>query len=62
MTEQFRKAARYIDRIRNERKRAYAGAYWRYLRGFEHEPNSDGLSVMAAQAVRLQLAEIIRGP
>lgn len=56
----FRAADRYVHRIRNQRKRAYAAAYWRFLRGVDPEPERGELSVMAAQAVRMELREIMR--
>ena len=53
-------ARKYIARIRNERKRAYATAYFNHLVGFSHEPDEAGLSCMAAQGVRMQLAAIYK--
>jgi hypothetical protein len=53
-------AQRYINRIRNTGKRDYARDYWSYIRGQRCAPESDtyGVGVMAAQAVRLNLAAI----
>ena len=56
-------AESYIRRIRNVSKRAYAEAYLRWLRAGrpEHQeplrPNN--LSYMAAQAVRLELYDLV---
>lgn len=54
----------YVESIRNARKRAYAEAYakWIYEDGRESNQPSppSGLSVMAAQAVRIRLDEIQR--
>ena len=55
-------AQRYIKGIRNAGKRAYALAYWRWLTGRTgKEPDFQGadISYMAAQAVRLNLDQII---
>lgn len=53
---QISKCARYVSAIRNEKKRAYAIAWFNYRRGATVEPVGDGgLSVMGAQAVRLQI-------
>ena len=53
-------ANRYLRGIRNKQKREYAEAYLNHLLGKSIEPQSDsyGIGYMAAQAVRLQLAEI----
>ena len=51
----------YVDRIRNPAKRRYAVAYQRYLAGFDHSPaRPKKLSAMAAQAVEMRLAELMR--
>ena len=58
---QIGRARAYVNKIRNERKRWYAAAVMSYmLRWTQTRPASpDGLSVMAAQAVRMELASII---
>jgi hypothetical protein len=67
-------AAQYIRRIKNSAKRDYACAYLDYLEGrADSEPDngaltygakgstySNGLSFMAAQAVRSELGSILR--
>lgn len=53
---------RYIRAIRNQHKRDYAQRYLAYLRGeLRNEPQGSaaGISAMAAQAVRLQLGELV---
>jgi hypothetical protein len=51
-------AARYIRAIRNRVKRAYAVAYLAYRLGEGPEPaDPRDLSYMAAQAVRMNLAD-----
>jgi hypothetical protein len=56
---------RYVRRIRNAQKRSYADAYARYLLGERDEPtrvivqSEAGLSYMAAQAVRLELHDML---
>lgn len=50
---------RYIEGIRNPRKRAYATQYQAYLRGAAEMPIPIGLSYMGAQAVRLRIREIL---
>jgi hypothetical protein len=52
----------YVNAIRNEVKRAYAENYLAYLRGhIQGEPDRTAyaLSAMAAQAVRMQLHELL---
>ena len=50
----------YVNRIRNKAKRAYAVAYIRSCVGFDPEPeNPTNLSVMARQAVRMRIDEIL---
>jgi hypothetical protein len=52
-------ALRYIHRIRNTAKRAYALDYLDYLQGKTvNEPYTGNLSAMAAQSVRLKLHEL----
>lgn len=54
-------ALRYVRRIRNAAKREYADAYLRALAFHEPEPaRPEGLSVMGAQAVRMNLRELTR--
>lgn len=50
-------ANRYLNMIRNKAKRQYGFAYLNWLKGgaVGHEPEHPGLSVMGAQAVRMQL-------
>ena len=48
----------YIRRIKNPSKRKYAEAYLDYCDGNGAEPDDAGISYMAAQAVRMQLAEL----
>lgn len=47
----------YIKRIRNTNKKDYAIAFWSWIQAGEQgaEPNHNGLSYMAAQAVRTNL-------
>ena len=54
-------AHRYIRKIRNKQKRAYADDYLNFMRGQCVEPVAHyrGLSYMAAQAVRLELTDIL---
>src|SRR6266487_4507476 len=50
---------RYIRRIRNVNKREYAKEYRRFLNGFrQDEPQQGPISYMAAQAVRMNLADL----
>lgn len=50
-----------IDGYRNPLKRSYAASYYNYLRNGGTEPERpEGLSYMAAQAVRMQLGEDFR--
>lgn len=54
------KAQAYIVKIRNPTKRAYAEAILSAsMRGEEWPGYPEGLSCMAAQGVRMQLAEIL---
>ena len=57
--EQRIAAERYIYRMRNRDKREYALRYFNYLAGFSREPEPANLSVMAAQAVRMRLHDIV---
>ena len=51
----------YIDSIRNRHKREYAASFYDYLRNGGEEPSRpEGLSYMAAQAVRLELTRRFR--
>lgn len=51
----------YITAIRNPRKRVYAQDYAMYLlHGGQIEPERGELSYMAAQAVRMTLADLTR--
>ena len=51
---------RYIRSIRNARKQEYAAAYVSHLLYGEPEPSTEGLSYMAAQAVRLNIRDMAR--
>jgi len=53
----------YVELLRNPAKRAYAEAYGRYMAGvgLDHEPDRGILSVMAAQAVRMNWIELNGG-
>jgi hypothetical protein len=50
-------ARRYIDRIKNPAKQRYARDWFLYCQGKGDKPEADDISVMAAQGVRMQLAE-----
>lgn len=54
----------YIRAMRSKAKKAYAVAYLRWIIDGEQGdgPSSDGLSIMAAQAVRMSLHELVPGP
>ncbi len=55
-------AGKYIRAIRSPRKLRYAQRYLTHLKIGEGEPpETEGLSFMAAQAVRLRLWAIIQG-
>ena len=56
-----REAISYINRIRNDGKRAYAEWYWLFLthRAEEQDYKQFGISYMAAQAVRMELAKML---
>jgi hypothetical protein len=56
--EQESAAVKYVGRIRNPKKRAYALSYLRFLNGLGPEPDRGQLSYMAAQAVRIELAQL----
>tara|TARA_Y100000034_G_C6796613_1_gene357073 strand:+ start:359 stop:649 length:291 start_codon:yes stop_codon:yes gene_type:complete len=60
--EQITATERYIKRIRNKRKRVYAEHYAGFLLTGETQPEpiEDGLSYLGAQAVRLQLRDILK--
>ena len=58
METRIERARAYSRAIRNTRKREYAIAFMGYLLGKRSEPETS-LSYMAAQAVRLRLAEIL---
>lgn len=56
------RAMRYAQRIRNKAKRQYAVDWLAHLDvGSADPPAHPNLSVMAAQAVRMQLYEMLRG-
>jgi hypothetical protein len=50
-------AGTYIKRIRDANRKAYATAFWAWIQAGEQgsEPERNGLSYMAAQAVRTNL-------
>lgn len=54
-------AAKYVTKIKNPEKRAYATAYFAYLRGLlpESPKAPEGLSGIAAQTVRMTLGELL---
>lgn len=62
-TIKLRACEKYIRKIRNERKRAYAVAFLLYANGQgpAREPSRGELSFMAAQAVRNEIYKILRG-
>jgi hypothetical protein len=51
--------ARYVERIRNPRKRAYAIAWFNFRRGAALEPENGDCSYMAAQAVRMTIDQML---
>jgi hypothetical protein len=55
-------AQRYIYAIHNAEKKAYAWAYYNYLTSSRAPPNTDEykIGVMAAQAVRMNLTELVK--
>lgn len=61
MEKELQAAYRYLNLIRNKPKRGYGFAYLAWLRNdcVGYEPEHKGLSFMGAQAVRLQLNEIL---
>lgn len=64
MTEhKFVTASRYIESLRSAAKKRYARHYYQYIRAGRREPSPEypALSYMAAQAVRMQLDEIMEG-
>ena len=56
-------AKRYIAKIRNGAKRAYAYGYFNYIKGTASEPDGSyyACGYMAKQAVQIRLNEILRG-
>jgi hypothetical protein len=61
MTEpELCEAHKYIRRIRNKEKRAYAQIYLRFLCGQQPEPDRGKVSYMAAQAIRIELHSIAK--
>jgi len=59
--DKIMKAEKYVSKIRNEGKRKYAEAYMKYVIEGGKSPNglSFGISTMAAQAVRMELGDIL---
>ena len=51
----YEQARKYVNRIRNKEKRLYAEKYLAFLVDNNGSPDSGTLSVMAAQAVRMNL-------
>jgi hypothetical protein len=49
----------YIAKIKNPYKQAYAAAYLAHMRGCCPEPRPIMIGAMAAQAVRMNLAETL---
>lgn len=62
----FTAASRYVASLRSAVKRKYAHEYYQWLRCPEHMrgllPDPGSLSCMAAQAVRMNLDEIMERP
>jgi hypothetical protein len=58
------KADNYIKSLKSASKRAYAAAYWQWMKDGETgpEPSRGDLTVMGAQAVRMNLAEFKKNP
>ena len=56
-------AERYVDRIRNKNKKKYAQEYLKWLQEGERgdSPEAEGIGVMTAQAVRLELNKFYPG-
>ena len=50
---------RYVNRIRNKNKKKYAQKYLKWLQKGERgdSPEAEGIGIMAAQAVRLELSK-----
>jgi len=61
-TDKEQEAKSYIRKLRNANKKAYAVKYFKWCLGGQkgREPESSGLSVMGAQAVRLAIADILK--
>ena len=61
--DQRTEALRYIHKIRNHNKRAYAICFYEHAFGRGPQPKRDdhGLSMMGAQAVQIRLLEILGG-
>jgi hypothetical protein len=59
--DKIMKAKKYVSKIRNESKRKYAEAYMKYVIEGGKSPNglSFGISTMAAQAVRMELGDLL---
>ena len=57
-------AERYVDRIRNKNKKKYAQEYLKWLQEGERgdSPEAEGIGVMTAQAVRLELNKAVQFP
>lgn len=57
----FEKALKYVRRIRNAGKRAYAYAYLGFRNGTRTAPHESdfGIGIMARQAVRWQIDDLI---
>lgn len=56
-------AEKYVKRIRNNAKRAYAWAWLHYYKGEWPQPKDENfnLSYMAKQAVRMNLFDLLKG-
>jgi hypothetical protein len=56
-----RACVRYLRSIRNPFKRTYGVKYFGYLQGNNLLPEAEGISFMAAQAVRMRIQDIMGG-
>lgn len=52
-------ANKYISRIRNARKKEYAKQWLNYRLGKAEKPETNKISYMAAQAVRIEIDQMI---
>lgn len=54
-------AKKYVGRIKNESRKEYATRYLDFLIGEDDEPDSEDLSFMEAQTIRMRLQELTNG-